>query len=370
MEIKYRVTLKDEEIGQLNDILVKSKFSAAKRKRAQALLLANGQDKTDAEIASLARMRRSSIEELRRGFVENGFEACLEGLPRGHRQPIICGEDEASQIALSCEERAEGATYWSLIRLRGPLVYLEGREVSGQDNKDAFNGLKARPRKEWPLPLESNANFVAHMEDILGLYMREPDPARPLVCMGECPKPLIGERRIPLPGQPGSLEKHETEYARLGTADILVFLAPHQGWRRAEILEGRTMIDWAVQIRRLVDIDFPEADKVSLVCDNPDTYRPAALFEAFPVKEAMRIMGKLEIHCTPKGGSWLNMAEIELSSINGHGLSERVPTMERLKREVAAWERQRNDSVKKIVWSFATSEARVKLKGLYPHFES
>ena len=161
------------------------------------------------------------------------------------------------------------------------------------------------------------------MEDVLDVYTREQDSNRPLVCMDECPKQLIGETRLPLPVEPGKPACFDTEYVRNGTCDIFMFAAPLEGWRRAEITEQRTRKDWAVQIKRLVDEDFPQAEKIVLVMDNLNTHGIASLYETFPADEARRLRDKLEIHYTPKHGSWLNMAEIELNVINNHGLSRR-----------------------------------------------
>lgn len=207
------------------------------------------------------------------------------------------------------------------------------------------------------------------MEDILEVYKRPLDPVRPLVCMDECPKQLIGERRLPIAGKPGRAERFDTEYIRNGTCNLFIFSAPLLGWRRVEVTEKRTMTDWALQIRHLVDVDFPWAEKVVLVMDNLNTHRPASLYEAFTPEEARRIMDRLEIHYTPVHGSWLNMAEIEFSVLNHHGLSDRIPSFERMREEVKAWVHRRNRQVKRIIWRFTTDDARVKLARLYPQIE-
>jgi len=207
------------------------------------------------------------------------------------------------------------------------------------------------------------------MEDVLDVYRRPQDGLFPLVCMDECQKQLTDEVRSPLPTRPGHPECFDTEYRRNGTCDLFMFSAPLLGWRRVAVTERRTQLDWAGQIKRLVDEDFPEAERIVLVMDNLNTHSPASLYEAFEPAEAKRIWDKLEIHHTPKHGSWLNMAEIELSVLNGHGLPERVPTMEAMRREVAAWEKRRNNAEAKIDWRFTTADARIKLKRLYPKIE-
>jgi transposase len=207
------------------------------------------------------------------------------------------------------------------------------------------------------------------MEDVLDVYTQEWNENRPLVCMDECPKQLFGETRSPLPGKPGSPACFDREYVRNGTCDIFMFAAPLEGWRRADITELRTRKDWAEQVKRLVDEDFPLAEKIILVMDNLNTHSVASVYETFPAEEAKRLRDKLEMYYTPKHGSWLNMAEIELNVINNQGLSQRIPTIEQMRKAVAAWNRRRNKEVRKLNWRFTTADARIKLKRLYPQFE-
>ena len=206
------------------------------------------------------------------------------------------------------------------------------------------------------------------MENILDVYTRKHEKKRPLVCMDEFPRQLIGETRKPIPGGPGKPKCYDHEYVRNGTCSIFMFAAPLEKWRRAEVTERRTRVDWAHQIKKLVDVDFPNAEKITLVMDNLDIHSIGSLYKAFPPEEAKRIKDKLEIHYTPKHGSWLNMAEIENNVLINHGLSKRIPTMEQMKKEVAAWNVARNLSSKKINWRFSTDDARIKLKRLYPLF--
>jgi transposase len=208
------------------------------------------------------------------------------------------------------------------------------------------------------------------MEDVLDVYERPEDPKRPLVCMDECPKQLIGETRTPLPPEPGKPERYDSEYVRNGTCNLFMFTAPLLGWRRVEVTERRTAVDWAHQIKKLVDEDFTDADKIVLVMDNLNTHRPSSLYEAFEPMEAKRIWDRLEIHYTPKHGSWLNMAEIEFSSLKRSGLSDRVPDMESMCREATAWSERRNTEGGKIDWRFTTKDARIKLKRLYPKIQT
>ena len=204
------------------------------------------------------------------------------------------------------------------------------------------------------------------MEDVLDVYTRPHDPKYPLVCMDETPRQLVGEKRLPIPCAPGRPTYFDNEYIRNGTCSVFMFTAPLEGWRRAEATEQRTRIDWALQIQKLVDIDFPDAEKIVLVMDNLDTHSTGSLYKAFSPQEAKRIRDKLEIHYTPKHGSWLNMAEIEINVLVNHGLSKRVATLGQMKQEVEAWNIARNKQAKKIDWRFSTDDARIKLKRLYP----
>ena len=206
------------------------------------------------------------------------------------------------------------------------------------------------------------------MENILDVYTRKYDKKRPLVCMDETSQQLIGETRTPIGCRRGQLDRYDAEYRRNGTCEIFMFVAPLEGWRRAEVTECRTRIDWAVQIKKLVTIDFPDAEKIILVMDNLNTHTIGSLYKAFPPEEARQLRDKLEIHYTPKHGSWLNMAEIEINVLINHGLSKRVPTMEQMGKEVAMWNKARNKNAHKITWRWTTDDARIKLKRLYPQF--
>jgi transposase len=207
------------------------------------------------------------------------------------------------------------------------------------------------------------------MEDVLAVYQRPQDSSRPLVCMDECPKQLIGETHVPLPATLEHPERYDTEYVRNGTCEQFLFVAPYEGWRRVDVTERKTRKDWAGQARKLVDEDFPQAEKIVLVMDNLNTHSPASLYEAFEPAEAKRIWDRLEIHHTPKHGSWLNMAEIELSVLNHHGLSERIASIEKMRSEISAWQKRRNKQKCKITWSFSIENAREKMKNIYPRLQ-
>lgn len=204
------------------------------------------------------------------------------------------------------------------------------------------------------------------MEEVLQVYKLPYDPKIPLVCMDESSKQHIKEIREPIPMKPAQAEKFDTEYERNGVSSLFMFFAPLEGWREVSVTDTRKAVDWAHQIKWLVDEKYPEAEKIRLVMDNLNTHTKASLYKAFEPAEAMRIANKLEIHFTPKHGSWLNMAEIELSVLGRQCLSRRIPDQETLRHEINAWVRERNDDKAKMDWRFTTDDARVKLKKLYP----
>ena len=206
------------------------------------------------------------------------------------------------------------------------------------------------------------------MEDILDIYEMPYHPEVPVVCMDEKPYQLLGEVREPLPMRPGDTRKTDCEYVRNGTCSIFTFVEPLGGVRHVSARERRTAIDWAEEIRYLVDVSYADRDKIILVMDNLNTHAVSSLYKAFPAKEARRIAKKLEIHYTPKHGSWLNIAEIELNVMTRQCLSRRIEGMELLRKELAAWESDRNAHTACIQWQFTNDKARTKLASLYPKF--
>jgi hypothetical protein len=204
------------------------------------------------------------------------------------------------------------------------------------------------------------------MEAVLDLYAKEPERHEPLVCFDECPYQLVAQTRTPLPAQPGKPERYDYEYERRGTCNLFMAVAPHLGWRHVEVTERRTKQDFAWQMRALSDEHFPKAHKIHVVLDNLNTHTPAALYEAFDPQTARRILNRLEFHYTPKHGSWLNMAEIELSVLACQCLHRRLSSRAEVDRQVGAWEEQRNRQRVQIHWRFTTRDARKKLKRLYP----
>ena len=208
------------------------------------------------------------------------------------------------------------------------------------------------------------------MEEVLDLYAEPEDPRYPQVCFDESPVQLTSETRHPLPARPGHPACYDSEYKREGTANLFLFVQPLRGWRHVNVTHRRTKQDFAQQMRLLVDDYFPTAERIRLVLDNLNTHTPAALYGVLPPHEARRITRKLELHYTPKHGSWLNMAECELAVLAGQCLDRRMATIDTLREEIAAWEGPRNQLQTKIHWQFSTEVARTKLKRLYPVVES
>ena len=204
------------------------------------------------------------------------------------------------------------------------------------------------------------------MEDVLDVYCRPYDPRYPVVCMDESSKQLLADVRRPLPMEPGKPQRNDDHYQRYGTRNLFLACEPLRGWREIKVTQRRTKLDWALFVRELVDVHYPDAVRVVLVMDNLNTHRPASLYEAFEPAEAKRIWDRLELHYTPKHGSWLNIAECEFSVLSRQCTNRRLPDQEALAAEVAAWQAERNGTTATVDWRFTTADARIRLKHLYP----
>jgi uncharacterized small protein (DUF1192 family) len=237
------------------------------------------------------------------------------------------------------------------------------------DRADAKkNKLKPHLKEQHVIPPDANAAFVAAMEDVLEVYHRPHDPDRPVVCLDETSKQLIAETRVPIPAKPGHPERYDYEYERNGTANLFMMFAPLEGWRHVEVTDRHTAVDYAHILKELSDKHFPDSKKIALIQDNLSTHKPASLYEAFPAPEARRLVERFEWHYTPKHGSWLDLAESELSVLSGQCLDRRIADKQTLAEEIAAWEASRNKNHTKADWQFTTANARVKLKRRYPSF--
>ncbi|MBI2932853.1 MAG: IS630 family transposase [Planctomycetes bacterium] len=218
----------------------------------------------------------------------------------------------------------------------------------------------------WVIPPDHSGEYVSCMEDVLAVYERPYDPAAPVVCMDEQPMQRVKETRQPIPAAAGRPARVDYEYERNGTAAIFMFTEPKAGWRRVTVREQRTKLDWAYEVRELLDGRYAGVPKLTLVMDNLNTHTAGSLYEAFPPAEARRLAQRLEIHYTPKHGSWLNIAENELSALTRQCLARRIGTLQQMRTHVNAWRKGRNHAGARVNWRFTIDRARERLRRVYP----
>lgn len=367
MNVCYRVELSQAERSELQALLSGGKQAARKLKRAQILLAADA-GTSDEKIARTVAVGGSTVYRTKRRFVEGNLPRALNEYPRPGAKRKLTGKEEALLVATACASPPEGRARWTLELLAGAMVKLtDHRSLSRETvrRRLAENELKPWRRDMWCIP-QVDGEYVARMEDVLDLYAEPADPKRPVVCFDESPIQLIGEVRQPIAAAPGQLERYDYEYRRNGTVNLFAVLDVNRPWRKVRLTERRAACDYAQCMRELVDIDFPQAEKIRVVQDNLSTHAPGALYQAFPPAEARRILRRLEFHYTPKHASWLNMVEIEIGVLRGQCLDRRIDDAKRLAREIAAWERQRNAAKARINWMFTTDKARAKMGHAYP----
>jgi transposase len=367
MNVRYRVTLTQDERNALAALLSGGKQPARKLKRSQILLAADA-GVSDEDIALSVGVGGSTVYRTKRRFVEGNLERALSEEPRPGAERKLTGKEEALLVATACSSPPAGRARWTLELLAGELVRLtEHASVSRETvrRRLAENRLKPWRKDMWCIP-QVDAEYVARMEDVLDLYAEEPDPRRPVICFDESPTQLIGEARQPIPAAPGRIECYDCEYRRNGTANLLVFLDVHRSWRKVKVTESRAAVDFAACMRDLVDVHFPKAERIRVVLDNLSTHSAAALYQTFPAEEARRVLRRLEFHYVPKHASWLNMVEIEIGVLAGQCLDRRIGSFEQLAAEIAVWERRRNAAGARIKWMFTTEKARAKMGRAYP----
>ena len=367
MNIRYRVELSEAERAQLAALLSGGKHAARKIKRAQILLAADA-GVGDEAIAASVSVGGSTVYRTKRRFVEGNLELALSEETRSGAPRKLSGKETALLVATACSSPPKGRKRWTLKLLAGTMVSLtehEGLSYETVRRRLAEDDLKPWRRNMWCIP-HVDGTYVARMEDVLDLYAEDADPKHPVVCFDESPTQLIGEVREPIPAEPGQPERYDCEYRRNGTANLFVFLDAHRPWRHVKVTEHRTARDFAICMRDLADIHYPEAELIRVVMDNLSTHNPGALYETFPAPEAHRILQRLEFHYTPKHASWLNMVEIEIGVLRGQCLDRRIGERETLIAEIEAWQRQRNASGDRIKWKFTTRKARDKLARAYP----
>ena len=372
---KYIVTLSAEERERLEALIRTGKHSARKLLRARILLKADaseaGEAWTDGQIADSLHTSPMTVARVRQQLVGEGIDGVLapKRSPNSARRKIFDGASEAKLIALACSTPPEGYARWTLQMLEGKVVELNivaraSDNTIGQTLKK--NVLKPHQNDQWVIPPDANAAFVAAMEDVIEVYHRPHDPDRPVVCVDETSKQLIVETRKPIPAAPGRPRRVDYEYQRNGTANLFMMFAPLEGWRDVKVTDQRAAIDYAQMLKELSDTHVSRASKIVLLQDNLSTHKPASLYAAFPAKQARRLVERFEWHYTPKHGSWLDIAESELSVLSRQCLARRIPDKESLTKEVTAWRDARNKTHAKADWQFTTADARVKLKRLYP----
>jgi len=367
MNVRYRVELSQTERAELTALLSGGKHAARKLKRAQILLAADA-GASDAAIAANVGVGESTVYRTKRRFVLGNLEAALSEEPRPGASRKLSGKDEALLIATACSSPPAGRARWTLELLAGAMVKLTGNDSISRETvrrRLAENDLKPWRKDMWCIP-QVDGEYVARMEDVLDLYAEAPDPKRPVVCFDESPTQLISEVRLPIPAEPGQLERYDCEYKRNGTANLFIFLDVHRPWRKVKVTDSRAAVDFATCMRELTDVHFPKAERIRVVLDNLSTHSAGALYQAFPACEARRVLRRLEFHFVPKHASWLNMVEIEIGVLRSQCLDRRIATRQQLKSEIAVWERQRNATKARIKWMFTTDKARAKMGRAYP----
>lgn len=377
--MKNSIELTAEQRSHLEEVISKGNAAARKIQHAQVLLKIDsgkeGPRWSDGQIQEAFGVSAATVWRMRRRFLEQGMDDALNRRPQPERpqKRKVTGEQEAQLIKLACSQAPTGHSQWSIRLLRKQVVDLEIVEAVGRETIRLTlkrNTLKPWLTKRFCIPPEANEEFVYHMEDVLEVYQRPYDPRFPQICMDEGSKQLLEEIRQPLAVEPGKPRREDYEYEREGVFNLFAACEPLTGKYVVHVTSSRTKEDWAYFMRDLLDGPYKEAEKVILVLDNLNTHGPGSFYTVFPPAEARRLAHKLEIHYTPKHGSWLNMAEITLSILARQCLSTRIASIEEVKEQVLAWQNERNQAHVTINWRFTTQDARIKLKRLYPVIES
>ena len=368
MNIRYRVTLSSDEREQLQGLVSGGKGPVRKIKRAQILLAADAKS-TDEAISLNVGAGTSTVYRTKQRFVEEGLEQALKEAPRPGAPRKLGASDESILVAVACSKPPAGRARWTMQLLADEMVrFTSHKSVSDETIRRRLNEMPLKPWQEkmWCIPT-INAEYVARMEDVLELYAEAPDPRRPVVCFDETPRQLIGEERMPIPAEPGKPRRVDYEYVRNGTANVFMFVDANRPWRCAKVTDQRTCVDFAECMRDLVDLHYPEAERIRVVLDNLSAHSAGALYQAFAPAEARRLLSRLEFHFTPKHASWLNMVEIEIGVMVRQCLDRRIPDKATLISEIARWERRRNAEGAKIRWLVTVARAREKHGRAYPH---
>lgn len=367
MRITYRVALTADERAYLEEFTSQGVRRVRALKRAQILLLSDGQGMTGQAIVEALGVSTSTVYRVQRDFVEYGLEAALsEGSRPGQPRKTGAHED-ALLVSIACSTPPAGCCRWTLSLLAERWVALTDMEdVSLECIRQR---LKSNELKPWQVKMwcvgQLDATYIAQMEHILDVYAEPPCPARPVVNVDEAGKQLVGEVNAGKPMSPGQVSKVDYEYERKGMANIYLCFDRHRGWRHAKVTQTKKAVDFAELMRELVDVHYPDAECIRVVLDNLNTHQPASLYRAFPAPEARRVLRKLEFHYTPRHASWLNMVEIEIGNMNRQCLDRRIDNLDLLQSELAAWETRRNEERASINWLFDVDKARTKLHRAY-----
>lgn len=367
MHVKYIVELTAMERESLQTFVNSGSPLARKVKRAQVLLAAD-QGYRDKDIAELVGVGTSTVYRAKRRFVERPFEVVLDDDPRPGGSRKLTGKEEALLVATACSKPPEGRGRWTMQLLADAFVSMtDHTSLSDETVRRRLREKAIKPwqHKMWCIP-NLNAEYVARMEDVLDLYTHQPAADQAVVCFDESPVQLIGETRTPIPAAPGKPVRLDYEYRRNGTANLFVFLDAHVPWRHVKVTDRRESADFAQCMRDLVDIHYPDAQRILVVMDNLSTHREAALYRTFAPEEARRVLRRLEFHFVPKHASWLNMVEIEIGVLKKQCLNRRIGDANELRSEIEAWQRRRNSEGVQIKWLFTVDKARAKMGRAYP----
>jgi transposase len=348
--------------------LIKGGKAAVRRIKRAQILLATDAGSTDEEIATNVGVGTSTVYRTKLRFVEEGLDRALAEAPRPRPPRKLTVQDEAMLVAVACSKPPEGRASWTLQLLADEMVRLTVHDrISDETVRRRLAEMDLKPwqRKMWCVP-KIDAEYVARMEGVLALYAEPPDSKRPVVCFDETPRQLIGEARVPVRAEPGKRARFDYEYVRNGTANVFMFVDVHRPWRHAKVTDRRACTDFAECMRDLVDIHYPEAERIRVVLDNLSAHTQSALYQTFEPEEARRILSRIEFHFTPKHASWLNMVEIEIGVMVSQCLDRRIPDKATLVSEIAAWERRRNAERAGIRWMFTVERAREKMGRAYP----
>ncbi|MHB1038578.1 MAG: IS630 family transposase [Pirellulales bacterium] len=374
---KYIVRLSDEERQVCQEVVKKLKGSSQKVRRAQILLQADadGPNWPDVRIAEAYHCRVQTIENLRKRLFTEGFETALNGKTRESppTPPLLDGEKEAKLLALRLGKPPAGYGHWTLRLLADELVALEVVDsISHETVRQTLkNGMTKRKIEYWVIPPDASGEFVAHMEAVLETYEEAYDPAQPVLCMDEQPVQLLKETQASIPATPEHPQRVDYEYEWAGTASIFMFAEPLSGFRQATARPHRTKVDWAVEVAALLDTRYVTCERVTLVCDNLNTHTIGAFYEAFEPDRARQYVRRIDFCYTPKHGSWLNVAECELSCLTSRCLGDRrIGEVESLQTEIGVWSEKTNAKQRGVDWQFTIGDARRKLKRLYPKIKT